>query len=610
MLIVKATDLRKEWDGSVLFENVSFEIAEGQRVAVFGRNGTGKTTLLKGLLGQTAFDHGSVHRNLPLEEWGWLEQHPEGARERTVLDFVLSGSESRYALKLRLEDLQRRMSQEESAELLDQYGELHERYMQQGGYDWELQAEKCLQRVRLDPALWTRPFHGLSGGQKTRAQFARLMVREPKFIVLDEPTNHLDEETLDWLEQWLRQYAGTVLFVSHDRYFLDRTATAVYELTGQGGRMYPGCYSDYRRQKDLEWQSQEALYKKQEQAREKLLESIRRYQQWFNQAHQAAGQNDFLRSKAKKNVSRLKAKEAALERLDRDRVRKPREEGSLHMQLKDRPFAAETLLRIEEVCFAYEGGRQIFHSLSVNVNRGDRVAVIGPNGAGKSTLLRLMTGSLTPDSGEVKLHPQTKIGYFAQELDQLNREETILDSLLRLPDMTQSHARTILGCFLFSGDEAFKRIGDLSMGEKCRVAFLHLYFGGFNLLVLDEPTNYLDIETREKVEEALLEYRGALVLVSHDRYLLRKMANRLLILDGAETKAFPGTCDEYAAKRRDAAYSAEHQRQENEIGQLELKLAQLMAEPEPELEADRQQLMADIKRLRSLMMSLKQAKQE
>ncbi|MDO3679671.1 ribosomal protection-like ABC-F family protein [Paenibacillus ehimensis] len=607
MLIVKATDLRKEWDGLVLFENVSFEIAEGQRVAIFGRNGTGKTTLLKGLSGQTAFDHGSVHRHLPLEEWGWLEQHPEGVREQTVLNFVLSGSESRYALKLQLEELQRRMSREESAELLNRYGELHERYMQQGGYDWELQADKCLQRVKLDPGLWQQPFHCLSGGQKTRAQLARLMVREPKFIVLDEPTNHLDEETLSWLEQWLRQYAGTVLFVSHDRYFLDRTASAIYELTGQGGRMYPGGYSDYRKQKDIEWQSQEALYRKQEQAREKLMESIRRYQQWFHQAHQAAGQNDFLRSKAKKNVSRLKAKEAALERLERDRVRKPREEGSLRMQLKDRPFAAETLLRMEKVRFAYDGGRMIFQGLNANVNRGDRVAVIGPNGAGKTTLLRLMTGSLTPASGEVKHHPQTKIGYFAQELDQLNLDETILDSLLRLPEMTQSHARTILGCFLFSGDEVFKRIGDLSMGEKCRVAFLHLYFGGFNLLILDEPTNYLDIDTREKVEEALLEYQGALVLVSHDRYLLRNIANRLLILDGKEAKAFPGTYDEYVAKRRDAAYSAERRRQENEIGQLELKLAQLMAEPEPELEADRQQLMADIKRLRALLISLKQS---
>lgn len=606
MLIVKATDLRKEWDGTVLFENVSFEIAEGQRIAIFGRNGTGKTTLLKGLLGQTAFDHGSVHRHLPLEEWGWLEQHPAGVREKTVEDFVLSGSESRYALKLRLEGLQRRMSQEGATELLDQYGELHECYMQQGGYEWELQAEKCLQRVKLDPGLWRQPFHCLSGGQKTRAQLARLMVREPKFIVLDEPTNHLDEETLGWLEQWLRQYAGTVLLVSHDRYFLDRTASAIYELTGQGGRMYPGGYSDYRKQKDIEWKSQEALHKKQEQTREKLLESIRRYQQWFNQAHQAAGQNDFLRSKAKKNVSRLKAKEAALERLDRDRVRKPREEGGLHMQLQDRPFAAGTLLRIEEVGFAYDGGRQIFQALSASVNRGDRVAVIGPNGAGKTTLLRLMTGSLTPASGEVKLHPQTRIGYFAQELDQLNPDETILDSLLRLPGMTQSHARTILGCFLFSGDEAFKRIGDLSMGEKCRVAFLHLYFGGFNLLLLDEPTNYLDIDTREKVEEALLEYQGALVLVSHDRYLLQNIANRLLILDGTGAKAFPGTYVEYMAKRRDADISAENQRQENEIGRLELKLTQLMAEPEPELEADRQRLIADIKRLSALLMSLKQ----
>lgn len=605
-MLVKVKQVNKEWDGNLLFENISFEVKEGERLALFGRNGAGKTTLLQGLTGRLPLDDGEVQRLLPLEEWGWLDQQAQLDSALTLLEFVQAGSEELFRLKQAMAKLTEQMQGEETGEeQLNRYSELYERYAQLDGYGWETKVERSLTRLSFDSSLWGVAFAQLSGGQKTRAQLAALMVREPKLVLLDEPTNHLDSDALDWLEQWVQAYPGTIVYVSHDRTFIDRTATAVLELEKDGCRRYPGGYTDYKTQKELELRTQEALYKKQELEREKLLESIRMYAEWFQQAHKAAGQNDFLRSKSKKNVSRLHAKESALERLDQEKAQKPREEQKLRIQLETDEFAAATLLRMDGVSFGYDGRKPIFNHLNVTVGRGDRLAVLGPNGAGKSTLLKLATGRLTPSAGSVAIHPQVRIGYFEQELDQLDNKTTILDSLLMLKGMTQSHARTILGCFLFSKEDVFKRIGDLSMGEKCRVAFLKLYFGKANLLVLDEPTNYLDISTREQVEQALQHYPGAVLLVTHDRYLIRQAANRLLVMDGAnDPSLFPGTYEEYIAKDRSRLLSPEEQLNQNEKERMQLRLAQLMSSAQPEDPTEQQLLMQEIRRLRELISSM------
>ncbi|WP_053372593.1 ribosomal protection-like ABC-F family protein [Paenibacillus sp. FJAT-27812] len=598
-MLLKVKQLTKEWDGNLLFENISFEVKEGERLALFGRNGVGKTTLLQGLTGRLTLDGGEVQRLLPLDEWGWLDQQAQLRSSLTLLEFVQAGSAELFGLKQALAELTQQMGAETSEELLSRYSGLYERYAQLDGYGWEIKAERCLNQLGFDPTLWSLPFARLSGGQKTKAQLAALMVREPKLVILDEPTNHLDSAALDWLEQWVQSYPGTIVYVSHDRTFIDHTATTVLELERHGCRRYPGGYTDYKAQKELELRTQAALHKKQQLEREKLLESIRMYAEWFQQAHKAAGQNDFLRSKSKKNVSRLHAKESALERLESDKVQKPREESQLRMQLETEGFAASTLLRMENVSFAYEGRKQVFSQLNLSIDRGDRLAVLGPNGAGKSTLLKLATGIITPTAGEVTIHPQVKIGYFEQELDKLDHESTILDSLLMIPEMTQSHARTILGCFLFSKEDVFKRIGDLSMGEKCRVAFLRLYFGKANLLVLDEPTNYLDVSTREQVEEALSHYPGAVLLVTHDRYLIRQAANRLLVMDGhGEPSLFPGTYEEYLSRDRSRLLSPEEQLSQNEQEMLQLRLAWLMSSEQPAEQEDRQRLMQEIRKVR------------
>lgn len=612
-MVLTVKGLRKEWNGEALFTDLSFEVGSGERVALFGRNGSGKTTLLQGLLGKISFEEGRVHRVLPLEEWGWMEQQVDLDSPLTLLEYVQSRSGEIYELKKELEQLQSEMGSGQASEAsVERYGLIYERYMQLGGYDWEVKAEKRLGQMNLPPELWNLPFDRLSGGQKTRAQLAALMVREPKFVLLDEPTNHLDTQSLNDLEEWVRTYEGTILYVSHDRTFMDRTATSILELQANGCRCYASGYSDYRQQKEVEWRTQMTTYKKQEQAKQALEQSIRRYQEWFHQAHRAARADNldvaitasFYKAKAKKNISRYHAKQKELERLERDRVEKPREAKKLRMNLQDGAFAASTLLRMNDVSFGY-GQDLLFRHFNLQVERGDRVGVLGPNGTGKSTLLKLVTGQLAPFSGAVALHPQAQIGYFAQELHNLEEGMSILDSLLVLPDMTESHARTILGCFLFSRDEVYKKIGDLSMGEKCRVAFLRLFFGQSNLLILDEPTNYLDIETREVVEEALCSYPGALMIVTHDRYLARKVCNRLLLLDGRkEPEWFPGTVEEYESKDRVNRRDSAGQVADNERERLGLELAVLMAREEPESPGEREELMRAIAEVRRKIQAL------
>ncbi|GIO89749.1 ribosomal protection-like ABC-F family protein [Paenibacillus lactis] len=540
-MILKAKDIGMELQGKPLFEGIHLEVAEGERIALYGRNGMGKSTLLSILAGERQPTNGTVEAVLPRERWGWMRQQDEpDESEMTALEMVRSRSESSlWELKQQLAAIEKQMQASDADamdRLVDQYGNLLERYESGGGFQWETEVEKAMTMLGIGPDVWPVPYNELSGGQKTKVMLGALLVRNPKFLLLDEPTNHLDSESLVWLEQWLvSSYKGTVLFVSHDREFIDRVATTVCELSATELRRYRGGYTDYRREKERELREQETLYRKQELARKALEESIRRYEEWFHKAHNSAGDGDvritasYYKAKAKKNISRYHAKEKALERLEAERVDKPRSDPKLKMELEAENIGARTLLRVKEMSFGF-GDRLLFDRFSFQLNRGDRLAVRGPNGSGKTTLLKLLLGEITPAEGTVTWHPAVKIGYFSQQLEGLENDMTLLDSLLAIPGMTQSHARTLLGCFLFRRDDVFKQIGHLSMGEKCRTAFLKLYFSGAHLLVLDEPSNYLDVDTREVIEEVLVRFPGAIALVSHDRYLVRKVANRLLTL--------------------------------------------------------------------------------
>lgn len=585
MTLVRLYEVSKEWNGKELFTGLNLEINEGERLAILGRNGCGKTTLLRIILGEEYGD-GRIERHIPQQEWGFMRQRSEIEAGMNVLDAVRRESGQIYEVKRKLEELEQRLSISSVAneQLLAAYTQVMEQYEQLNGYMWETEVEKVLTRLGLSAEHWNRPYHSLSGGQKTKARLAGLLVSKPKFLILDEPTNHLDEGSMRWLEEWLSAYEGTLLFVSHDRTFIDQVATGVIEFSADVLTKYKGGYSDYKIHKERELREQETIYRRQELERKALEETIRNYQQWFHKAHNSATDvevkitQSFYKAKANKNISRYHAKQKQLERLEQERVEKPREAAKLNMELEMNKLAARQLLALEEVTFSYTGNQPLLRDLRITIERGDRLAVRGPNGTGKTTLLKLMIGELEPSKGKVTRHPLLRIGYFSQELEGLPENLTLLDSLLSLPSMTQSAARTILGCFLFSRDDVFKYIGDLSMGEKCRVAFLRLYFGGANLLVLDEPTNYLDIDTQEVMENVLKQASGALVLVSHDRMLTRSLANRLCDLDvgGTATLFEGGALDwEQSSKLREQAL--ETRESDDERLRLEMRLSELLS---------------------------------
>lgn len=599
MFILQADGLRVERGGRLLFEQASIQVRPGEKVALIGANGVGKTTLLRVLTGAAAPDAGTVNRFLPVDRWGILHQDEDFAVDVTVAEYVRAGHRERFRLYRELLAAERELEGADGERLersIARYGTYQEAYQNAGGYEWEGKVQRVMDQLGFTRDQAALPLAQLSGGQKTRAQLARLMVKEPAFLVLDEPTNHLDRSTLEWLGMWLSDWKGALLFVSHDRWLIDQVAGVTVELSQAGTRSIRGGYTRYCAHREQERHAQEALWRKQEQEKKRLEEAIRRYRSWFHQAHAAAGErNPFLKKRAQKNQTRSKAKEEALKRLEENRVERPKEDLRVKVRLNATPLESGRLVHMEDLSFSY-GVKPLLEGINLHIRPGDRLALIGANGSGKTTLLQLITGRLQPQRGHLHRHPQLRIGYFAQELTTLNPDETILESLLRLPGMTRTEARNILASFLFRADAVFQRIGTLSMGERCRVAFVRLYFSRANLLVLDEPTNYLDIPTRERMENALSHYPGSMVVVSHDRFLLSRVANRVAFLRHGRLALFEGDYPSFLEREKQTNHHAIAD--SDRIHRLQLRLTQLMDVEEPEDETERRQLWREIREIR------------
>ena len=568
MFVIRAEGIAMEWDGKQLFENVNLEINEGEHIALIGNNGTGKTTLFNILSTKQSASRGYVYRKYPVNEWGIVEQQLRFERDYSLLEYVQSGDR-------KLSNLKRKTSLlEKSDQSNKEYLKAYQDYIDLDGYSWELEVEKLLKYFKLEESLWNLSLINLSGGQKTLAQLTKSLINNPKIILLDEPTNHIDQESLSILEKWIKEFKGTVLFISHDRYFLDQTADVIYELTPNGTTRYQGGYTKYLEQKELEKKTKIAAYQKQEKEKRHLQETIERFKQWYNKADNAASvRNSFAKKKATKHVTRLKAKEKALERLEKNRIEKPKDQ-TLNFELKGINFESRTLVKMEKISFSYDDN-PLIKDFSLSVNRGDHIATLGKNGIGKSTLLKLITGELQVIKGEVYHHPQLKIGYFAQELNNMDLDKSIIDTVLENTEISTSDARNILASFMFKKDDVFKTINDLSIGERCRVAFVNLYFSDANLLILDEPTNFLDIATRERIEEVLSEYPGAFIIVSHDKYFIRKVANKIVDME-EDNPLFYGNLTEYEEYRK-ARYSGISDKNQNRLAQLKLELVSLMS---------------------------------
>lgn len=530
MGILRVEGLAKAFGIEELFNKVSFEVPRGEKVGLIGGNGTGKTTLLRCLLGLEVADSGQV--SIPAGETiGYVEQQAElgaGTLQDELYAAFADVRHSQEQMRYLETQIAVTAAGEEQEAMLKAYAREVEKFERGGGYEYESIIRRVAFGLGFSPEDLARPLSTFSGGQKTRIFLARALIRQPDFLFLDEPTNHLDIAMVEWLEEYLAAYSGGVIIISHDRYFLDKVTTRILELESGTLTAYRGNYTAYLEQKAERMAALTAAYDKQQLHIAKTEEYIRRYKAGIK-SKQARGRQSQLNRLAR---IVLPASEA---RFDYFAFNPPAE-------------CAERVAELLETTAAY-GETVIFQDISLLIRRGDGVALVGPNGAGKTTLLKLLTGELTEAAGRVKIGSRVKIGYFSQEHEGLHPDMRALDEIMTEFALSEERARHYLGAFLFQGDDVYKIIGDLSGGEKARLAFLKLMLTGANFLILDEPTNHLDIPAKEAVEEAILAFPGTFLVVSHDRYFLDKVANCVAELANGTLTEYAGNYSYYREKQ-------------------------------------------------------------
>ena len=535
MPLVQLCNVNLSFGARRVLEGVSTTLHRGDRVGLIGANGSGKTSLLRVIAGRLVPESGAVHVRRGLRI-GLLEQEPDLPRDGTVLQAALAALDEVAAIERRMREIERAVAEASPharPPLLKELGRLQQRFEHARGYERESRAAAVLAGVGFRQEELDRPVASLSGGERSRLALAQILLHQADLLLLDEPTNHLDLQGVEWLEEFLlKKYRGAVVLVAHDRAFLDRTVTRIAELSEGRLAEYPGNYAAYVALKAERLRAQERAFEKQQAFVAKEEEFYRRY-------HAAQRARE-----AKGRMKRL----ARIERLEA-----PRDERSISLEFALRRDPAEICLRAEGLAKGY-GGRLLFQNLDLEVKRGERIGIVGPNGCGKTTLLKTLLGLLPPDSGRVRIGQNVVVGYLPQIIADLAPDRTILDEVWeRRRTLTEAEVRGLLGRFLFSGDDVLKRLGDLSGGERKRVVFASLIVvEAPNLLFLDEPTNHLDIASREALEAALADFPGTIVAVSHDRYFLNRIADRLIVMDGRSARVFHGRYADYAAER-DAA---------------------------------------------------------
>ena len=544
MSLLTTHELAKSYGPDDIFDDISIEIPQRARIALVGPNGEGKTTLLNLLVGLDIPSEGTISTAKGLR-MGFLPQRPELHGTHTLWEEQLHAFDHLREMEAELERLHDVMAANpEDHAAIDAYGHLQESFELADGYNYETRIKTVLQGVGFTPHQYHLPLPKLSGGQKTRALLARLLLDAPDLLVLDEPTNHLDIEAVEWLEGYLRDFPGAVLAVSHDRYFMDRFATVIWELQDGTLEVYRGNYSHYLQQRQERHERLRKEYEAQQEFIAKEIEYIRR---------NIAGQNT---RQAKGRLKRL-------ETMKKRGVVKQRPRGKrrdMHLRMTAQVRSGDKVLMSEQVAIGYPDAPQpLFDVPDLTLYRGETVALIGPNGAGKSTFLKTITGQIAPLSGEVRLGAGVQIGYFAQAHEMLDPKRTIIDEIIATKNMLPAEARNYLGGFLFEGDDVFRPIDTLSGGERGRVALAKLALTGANLLLLDEPTNHLDIDSQEVLQSVIADFNGTVILVTHDRYLVDALASQIWWVQPGQFTLFEGSYQEYLTdreKRRQAALAA------------------------------------------------------
>lgn len=538
-MLLQASGIKKLFGITPVLEGINLQVQERERIGLVGVNGAGKSTLLQILAGEMSYDGGQIYKSKETTI-GYLAQNSGLQSDRTIWEEMLDVFTPLIETEKELRVMEQQIADpavmdnpKKYQDLLDRYASRSDWFKDHGGYEMETRIRSVLHGMGFGSFAPETPIATLSGGQKTRLALARILLQAPDLLMLDEPTNHLDIATLTWLEDYLRAYSGSLLVVSHDRYFLDRLVTTIVEIERHQSKRYTGNYSRYMELKAAEYESQMKMYEKQQDEIAKMEAFIQR--------------NIVRASTTKRAQSRRKA----LEKMDR--MDKPL--GDLkkaHFSFEVEYMSGKEVLQVRDLSVSFQPPKALFKDVSFDLRRGETVALIGPNGIGKSTLLKCLIGTSQPQTGAIHWGTKVKIGYYDQEQTNLNPSNTVLEELWSAyPHMEEARIRTVLGNFLFSGEDVLKKIAALSGGEKARVSLAKLMLLEANMLILDEPTNHLDLFSKEVLESALIDYEGTLLFISHDRYFLNKMAERIIELHPEGTEHYLGNYDDYVAKKQE-----------------------------------------------------------
>ncbi|ADL69630.1 ABC transporter related [Thermoanaerobacterium thermosaccharolyticum DSM 571] len=543
MAIITANNVSLSYGINTILENISFIVNEGDKIGVVGDNGAGKSTLFKLIVKDLQPDSGNI--SMPLINIGYLEQNAYISSSKSIYDEVKTVFLDTINLEKNIKDLEKEIActKDESKlnKLLNDYSKLTDEYNKREGYSIDSRVRGVLIGLGFQPQQFDTPVSVLSGGQKTRLMLAKALLKNPDVLLLDEPTNHLDIPSIEWLEQYLKFYRGTVLVISHDRFFLDRIANKIFEIENKTLRSYEGNYSEYVKKKNEELNIKIKAYEEQQKEIKRIQEMI------MIQKNR----------RREKSVKMAESKQKLLDKMEK--IDKPViNSGTIKLSFDFDEKSGNDILKVADLSLSFD--RPIFHDISFEVYKGDRIAILGPNGVGKTSLLKIIVGELKNYEGSVNLGTNVIIGYYQQEFTNLNDDKMVIDEIWdENPYLSQTEIRTLLGSFLFSGDDVFKIIGKLSGGEKARVSLLKLILSKANFLLLDEPTNHLDLKSKEVLEKALLDFGGTLLFVSHDRYFIDKIATKVLELSSDSIKEYYGNYSYYVEKKNENNKSEEEQ---------------------------------------------------
>lgn len=542
MIIAQAQDLEQRFGGNTIFSNISFSVPDNARIGLVGPNGAGKTTLLKIMTGQQEPTSGQFTINKGLNV-GYIAQENALDEDKTIWDEMLTVFDNLIEKNKRITKMQEQIAEHpEDEDLLKRYDQLAYDFEQEGGFTYQAEIKSILNGFNFKENTWQKVIGTLSGGEKTRLAFVKLLLQKPPVLLLDEPTNYLDLDTLDWLEAFLKNYQGAIITVSHDQYFLDHLANQIFELNFGKLTTFKGNYSQYVKERELMNNQQEAAYEKQQEKIKKEEEFI---------------QKNLVRASTTK---RAQSRRKALDKMER--IKPPKHKQKVRINFtSDRPSGKEVLIA-KDLTIGYPD-KTMVSDIDFQVNKNDRVAIIGPNGIGKSTLLKTIMKKLEPKDGSIKYGASLDIGYYDQELQSLDPSKTVLDTIWdRHKTMPEKDVRSILASFLFTAEDIDKTVGQLSGGQKARLTLTVLSLEKDNFLLMDEPTNHLDIEAKEVLEQSLDNYDGTLLFVSHDRYFINELANKIISVRDGHAKIYNGNYSYYLDEKAKQAAAVQEAKAE------------------------------------------------